>query len=106
MTGNSFSHARRRKMTPQRVLRIYLLNNGRCHVCQLKLPSATDYEIDHITALCNGGSDEDDNLAPICMDCHEKKTPDDVAVAGHGRRAAAKHFVPARFHKKQWQWGR
>jgi len=106
MTGTSFQHAKRHKMTPQRVLKIYLARNGRCHVCGLKLPAGTDYEIDHITALCNGGSDEDDNLAPICMDCHEKKTPDDVAIASHGRRAAAKHFVPARFHKQSKGWRR
>lgn len=100
---NSFTHAKRGRMTPQRVLKIYLARNGRCHVCGLKLPAGTDYEIDHITALVNGGTDDDSNLAPICIPCHEEKTPDDVATAGHGRRAAAKHFVPKRFQSKGWR---
>lgn len=106
MTGNSFNHAHRRKMTPQRVLKIYQRANGRCHVCQLKLPAGVDYEIDHIAALCNGGSDDDDNLAPICMECHDLKTPDDVSIASHGRKMAAKHFVPARFHRQSKAWRR
>lgn len=104
MTGNSFTHHPRGRMTEQRVLRIYLAHNGRCHVCGLKLPAGTDYEIDHITALCNGGTDDDANLAPICIECHSEKTPDDKATAGHGRRMAAKHFVPKRFRKgKGWR---
>lgn len=100
MAGTSFQHAKRRKMTPQRVLKIYLARNGRCHVCGMKLPAGTDYEIDHITALVNGGTDEDDNLAPICIPCHDEKTPEDVATASHGRNMAARHFVPKRFFQK------
>jgi 5-methylcytosine-specific restriction protein A len=106
VTGTSFQHAKRRKMTPQRVLRIYLANNGRCHVCGLKLPAGTDYEIDHKLALCNGGTDDDDNLAPICLECHATKTPDDVATASKGRKAAARLYVPSRFHRQSKQWRR
>jgi 5-methylcytosine-specific restriction protein A len=31
-------------------------------------------EVDHITPLAKGGTDEDDNLQLLCLACHEKKT--------------------------------
>ena len=103
---NSFTHAKRRKMTPQRVLKIYLAANGRCHVCGLKLPPGTDYEVDHIIALENGGTDDDNNLAPAHIDCHKGKSEDDHGVASHGRKMAAKLYVPYRFHKQSKGWRR
>lgn len=104
MTGTSFRHEKRGRMTAQRVLRIYLAANGRCHVCGLKLPPGTDYEIDHIIALENGGTDDDANLAPVHIDCHRGKSADDHETASHGRKMAARHFVPARYRKsKSWR---
>ena len=52
-----------------------------CNLCQSckkqgKLTLAT--EIDHIKALANGGSNDDDNLVAICASCHETKTNDDL----------------------------
>lgn len=31
-------------------------------------------QIDHITALADGGSDTTDNVQPLCLNCHTKKT--------------------------------
>lgn len=33
---------------------------------------------DHIVALANGGPDTEDNLQPLCKDCHDAKTNDDL----------------------------
>lgn len=32
------------------------------------------YDIDHIVELCNGGSNEDNNLQALCIMCHRVKT--------------------------------
>ena len=101
MTGSSFQHAKRGSMTPQRALRIFQAAGGRCHICQRKLGPADDYEIEHKIALENGGTDTDENLAPACSWCHADKTADDHALAGHGRRMAAKAFVPKRYKQKR-----
>ena len=100
MTGFSFTHQKRGSMTAQRALRIFQACEGRCHICKRKLGPADDYEIEHKVALCNGGTDDDANLAPACSWCHQEKTSDDVALASHGRKMAAKSFVPRRFKKK------
>ena len=102
MTGNSFRHAARGSMTPQRIARIFQACAGCCHVCGRKLGPSDDYAIDHVIALENGGTDDDSNLAPCCDWCHRtEKTPDDHALAGHGRRMATKHVVPKRFRQKR-----
>jgi 5-methylcytosine-specific restriction protein A len=36
------------------------------------------HEIDHILALCLGGTDDWDNLQPLCILCHRKKTAEDM----------------------------
>lgn len=38
------------------------------------------FQIDHIIALCNGGTDDWDNLQPLCIECHRKKTVLDLEV--------------------------
>jgi 5-methylcytosine-specific restriction endonuclease McrA len=103
MTGSSFQHAKRGSMTEQRALRIFQASGGRCHICERKLGPADDYEIEHKIALENGGTDDDANLAPACSWCHADKTADDHALAGHGRRMAAKAFVPRRYKKRGWR---
>jgi hypothetical protein len=37
-------------------------------------PSSDELEIDHIVPLCDGGSNDDENLQVLCNDCHIKKT--------------------------------
>ncbi|MDD7813680.1 HNH endonuclease signature motif containing protein [Mycobacterium sp. CSUR Q5927] len=63
----SWSTTRRRprgwRKTRERIL---TRDQWRCYVCGCR---AT--EVDHIDNL---GSDEDDNLAAICSDCHLRKT--------------------------------
>ncbi len=36
------------------------------------------FELDHITAMVNGGSDTVDNLQVLCIECHEAKTRRDL----------------------------
>jgi 5-methylcytosine-specific restriction endonuclease McrA len=101
VTGSSFTHAKRGSMTPQRALRIFQAADGRCHICKRKLGPADDWEVEHVIALENGGTDDDANLAPACSWCHADKTTDDHAQAGHGRRMAVRAFVPKRYRQKR-----
>jgi len=107
MTGTSFQHAKRGSMTEQRALRIFQARGGCCAECgpKRKLRPGDDWDVDHIIALENGGTDDDDNLQILCEWHHKQKTGDDHAQAGHGRRMAAKHSVPKRF-KRSKGWGR
>jgi len=36
------------------------------------------HQVDHMLALCLGGTDDWDNLQPLCIICHRKKTAEDV----------------------------
>lgn len=36
------------------------------------------FELDHITAMVNGGSDTVDNLQVLCIECHDAKTRRDL----------------------------
>jgi 5-methylcytosine-specific restriction endonuclease McrA/nucleoside-triphosphatase THEP1 len=47
---------------------------GKCAVCNLE---SDLFEIDHIIPLCCGGSNELNNLQPLCPDCHQQKTEDE-----------------------------
>lgn len=96
---NPFEHHKRGSMTPQRRARIFAAHNGHCHKCKRKLGPADWWDIDHVLALENGGTDEDDNLAPCCDWCHTSKTGDDHEAAGRGRRRYTKHSVPKEFRK-------
>tara|TARA_B100001250_G_C19330517_1_gene584469 strand:+ start:10 stop:591 length:582 start_codon:yes stop_codon:yes gene_type:complete len=46
--------------------------NWQCKHCGCKLPAW--FEVDHITKLEYGGSNNVDNLVALCRDCHGKKT--------------------------------
>lgn len=100
MTAQSFTHAPRR-MTPLRALRIFEACGGRCAACDRRLSAADDWDVDHVIALANGGTDDDANLQILCGWCHDDKTPDDLRQAAKGKRQAAKHNVPRRF-KRRW----
>ena len=88
-------------MTEQRALRIFQARGDICAECgpTRKLRPGDDWDVDHIIALENGGTDEDENLQILCDYHHGLKTKDDHSTAGHGRRMAAKAFVPKRFKK-------
>jgi len=101
---NPFVHIKRKRFTPYDYARCFAKCEGRCYECGRKLRPGDDYDMDHITALENGGTNEDDNLAIICKWCHVEKTADDHSMAGHARRTYTKHHVPSRFRRSR-AWG-
>ena len=99
-----YVHAKRVSMTPQQRAKIFAAHDGRCHVCSRKLGPADDWDVSHVIALENGGTDEDDNKAVICEWCHAERTKDDHAAHTRGKRAYERHTVPARFRKsRSWR---
>jgi 5-methylcytosine-specific restriction protein A len=44
-----------------------------CQACEKKVTLAT-FELDHILALANGGTNELDNIQMLCKTCHQDKT--------------------------------
>jgi len=47
----------------------------RCKECNELL--SAEYEVDHVLALCRGGSNEEGNLQALCPPCHKRKTAAD-----------------------------
>lgn len=76
----SLALAPRPTLTPKQKL-VIMARYCRCpglpdrgHVCGAHLPAMSDCEFDHIHPRSLGGSDEIDNLRPLCPDCHALKT--------------------------------
>lgn len=49
---------------------IYIRDNKACLICKKK---ATDFDIDHIRPLANGGTNDLNNLQVLCKTCHREK---------------------------------
>ena len=59
---------------------ILIRDNYTCKVCGL---TTKDLEVDHITNVAQGGTDDDGNLQAICVPCHKAKTA--LESAAHRR---------------------
>lgn len=80
----------RRKMTPNRALRIFEANKGICVTCGRAIDGVReDYFIEHPRSLGMGGSDKDEDLGPAHWACKALKDAAD-----------AKHLAKARDVKK------
>jgi len=63
--------------------RLLFLNEHPCCIhCQKKGFYEPATEVDHIKPLHAGGSNEDNNLQPLCHSCHSSKTARENASGG------------------------
>ncbi len=73
------SRRRSRSTNPEvfayRVLMLHTLKEP-CAICGI--PYSVSHQVDHIRALCLGGTDDWDNLQPACVPCHRIKSADDL----------------------------
>lgn len=69
----------------QRLRTLVLAREPLCRDCAGRgvLVSAT--VVDHIKPLEDGGSDELDNLQPLCKSCHDRKTMREAVAPVHRR---------------------
>lgn len=66
-------------------LRIRILTRDRylCQTCLTQGRPTVASQVDHITPKAQGGTDDPDNLASICHQCHKAKT----AAESRGRQS-------------------
>jgi len=72
-----------RKLTQKTKARIIERDESKCYCCQVKTDTP---HIDHIVPLFLAGTEDDDNLAVICPECHKGKNKTEAKVRGKIRR--------------------
>lgn len=78
---------------PPRVrLRVWERGIGHCNECGRKIMAGETWELDHKTALVNGGKHRETNLQIICLWCHRSKTRADIAIKSKTSRVRTKHL--------------
>lgn len=79
---------------PQRVcLRVFLLYDGRCQCgCNRKIAPGEKWQLDHATALINGGENCESNLRPLLTEHHANKTTADVAEKSRTYKRRKRHL--------------
>ena len=70
--------------------RCYDKAEGKCHICGLPI-GRKRWELDHIIALINGGTNSESNLAPAHVTCHKHKTAKDVKAKAKTAKIKGKH---------------
>lgn len=84
---------------PPRVrIRVFDAHGGCCYLCGRKISAGEYWQNDHITALCNGGANRENNLAPACRNCCYAKTAEDVAEKSAVADKRKKHILPKEPH--------
>jgi 5-methylcytosine-specific restriction protein A len=78
---------------PRRVrARVFERYQGRCYLSGALIPAGSQWDIDHVVALANGGEHRESNLAPVLKDKHKEKTKADVKIKSKTARMRAKHI--------------
>jgi len=78
MERNKVERVRGRKGVAMR--KRFLYGEPLCRHCAAKGLTTLATQVDHITALVNGGSDDDGNKQPLCDECHKVKTAADIRL--------------------------
>lgn len=76
------SNTRRRTHSTDPALyaaRVYVLHDLHESCAKCGALYDTTHQIDHIIALCLGGTDDWDNLQPLCVFCHRRKSAGDLS---------------------------
>ena len=77
----------KRSDSPQKTERIFNRAGGCCHWCGIKLlfvpdGGPTGFHVDHIVAVCDGGTNDENNLVAACARCnHDRARMDAVGRA-------------------------
>ena len=69
----------RRSDAPHKTMRIFQKDGGKCHWCRVDLIFNPDgvqpngFHVDHVLPICDGGTNDEDNLVAACADCNHKR---------------------------------
>ena len=72
------AHSRGYGAAWRRLREVVLQHEPLCRHCMHRGRLTPASEVDHITPLRDGGTNERDNLQPLCGSCHDDKTARDV----------------------------
>lgn len=73
-------------------LRVFARHDGICWLSGRKITPADKWELEHMVALCNGGTHSEDNMAPALVKPHKVKTAQDLAQKAKNDRVRKKHL--------------
>lgn len=76
---------KRKEFSPKQKAEIFLIDNGQCRKCKIKVGKG-EFQIDHINPDSSNGKAEISNGQTLCTACHKVKTKADVKAAAKGRR--------------------
>jgi 5-methylcytosine-specific restriction protein A len=77
-----------------------------CEHCRLAGRVRLADELDHIIPLFMGGTDTEDNLQPLCTDCHARKTADECGTKTITGLDGWSESEPSRRWDRDWGQGR
>ena len=78
---------------PPRVrLRIFQRCNGVCYLSKRRIRPGDKWDLEHKTALCNGGENRESNLAPALVIPHRAKTKIDRRIKAKNDRVRKRHL--------------
>lgn len=87
---NPFETVKRKRRTAKHREAIYVAHDWICHLCKTRIdPTHDRHELDHVTPLWCGGTDDDDNLAPAHSRCHLEKSTGDLGTKAKRDRIRA-----------------
>lgn len=87
-------------------------SHGRCHYCEKPLHPFNDFQVDHVVAVSQGGTNDPDNLVASCRACNSQKWAHDeddfrnrLARKAHlARKAAEKPVIRIGQKRGEQQW--
>ena len=89
---------------PPRVkLRIFERFKGACYLSNVKIQPGDTWELEHIIALCNGGTHSESNMAPALTAPHKVKTKADMRAKTKNERIR-KRFAGIKPARKITRW--
>lgn len=80
------------KAPPRVRLRVFEREDGICFLSDRKIRPGERWELHHKIALCNGGTNSEDNLAPALVAPHRTQTAADVAEKARVAKRKANHL--------------
>lgn len=83
--------------------RIFLREDGRCHLSGRKITPADLWDLDHLKPLSMGGEHRETNLFPAIRDKHRLKTAAEAGPRAKADRVRAKHLGIAPKSKRKIQ---
>lgn len=82
----------RKRLTPTQRLKLFERHKGICALCGLQIRSGEKWIDEHLRALGLGGTNDDDNRAPVHLACAKVKTNEEdlprIAKAKRQKMAA------------------